>query len=62
MKMHELLLLYTRATRQSLWVSHLASLEAMIPYFFVHDLQNHAQLIPLYSAQMRNVKIYEEET
>ena len=42
MKMYELLLLFTRATRQSLWDLHLASLEAMIPYFFVHDLQNYA--------------------
>ena len=41
-KMYELLLLFMRATRQSLWELHLASLEAMIPYFFVHDLQNYA--------------------
>ena len=62
MKMYKLLLLFTRATRQSLWDLHLASLEAMVPYFFVHDLQNYAQLIPEYIAQMRNKKIYEEET
>ena len=62
MKMYELLLLFTRATRQSLWDLHLASLEAMIPYFFVHDLQNYARLKSEYIAQMRNIKIYEEET
>ena len=47
MKMYKLLLLFTRATRQSLWDLHLASLEAMVPYLFVHDLQNYAQLIPV---------------
>ena len=62
MKMHELLLLFTRATRQSPWDLHLASLEAMIPYFFVHDLQYYARLIPECIAQVRNIKIYEEET
>ena len=62
MKMYELFLLFTRATRQSLCDLHLASLEAMIPYFFVHNLQNYARLIPLYIAQMRNIKIYGEET
>ena len=61
-KMYELLLLFMRATRQSLWELHLASLEAMIPYFFVHDLQNYARLKSEYIAQMRNIKIYEEET
>ena len=60
--MYELLLLFTRATRQSLWNLHLASLEAMIPYFFVHELQNYARLISEYIAQMRNIKTYEEET
>ena len=34
----------------------------MIPYFFVHDLQNYAQLIPEFIVQMRNIKLYEEET
>ena len=62
MKMYELLLLFTRATPQSLWDLHLALLEAIIPYFFVHDLENYARLIPVYIAQMRNIKIYEEET
>ena len=54
MKMYELLLLFRRATRQSLWDFHLASLGAMMPYFFVHDLQNYARLTPLYVAQIRN--------
>ena len=50
-KMYEPLLLFTRVTRQSLWDLHLASLEAIIPYFFVHDLQNYARLISVYIAQ-----------
>ena len=49
MKIYELLLLFTRAIRQSLCDLHLALLEAMMPYFFVHDLQNYAQLIPVYN-------------
>ena len=61
-KMYELLLLFTRVTRQSLWDLHLASLEAIIPYFLVHDLQNYARLIRVYIAQMWNIKIYEEGT
>ena len=56
MKMYELLLLFTRVTRQSLWDLHLTSLEAIIPYFFVHDLQNYARLILMYIAQMWNIK------
>ena len=60
--MYELLLLFTRATRQSLWDLPLAPLEAIIPHFFLHDLQNYARLVPVYIAQMRNIKIYEEET
>ena len=55
-KMYELLLLFTRVTRQSLWDLHLTSLEAIIPYFFVHDLQNYARLILMYIAQMWNIK------
>ena len=39
MKMYEVLLLFTRATRQGNWNLHLSSLELMILYFFVHDLQ-----------------------
>ena len=60
--MYELLLLFTRATRKSLWDLPLAPLEAIIPHFFLHDLQNYARLVPVYTAQMRNMKIHEEET
>ena len=40
MQMHEILILFIRATRQGIWNLHLTSLELMIPYFFAHDLQN----------------------
>ena len=48
MKMYEVLLLFTRATRQGNWNLHMSSLELMIPYFFVHDLQNYARLMQSY--------------
>ena len=33
----------------------------MKPYFFVHDFQDYALVIPVYIAQMWNIQIYEEE-
>ena len=35
---------------------HVPLLELMIPYFFVHDLQNYARLMPVYIAQMHALK------
>ena len=54
--MYEVLLLFSRATRQSNWNLHLSLLELIIPYFFVHDLQNYAPLMPVYMAQMHALK------
>ena len=54
--MHEVLLLFTRATCQGNWNLHLSSLELMIPYFFVHDLQNYAHLMLVYRAEMHALK------
>ena len=54
--MYEVLLLFTRATHQGNWNLHLSSLELMIPYFFVHDLQNYARLMPVYMGQMHALK------
>ena len=56
MQMYEILLLFVRATRQDIWNLRLTSLELMIPYFFAHDLQNYARLIPEYLAQMYESK------
>ena len=52
MKMFEVLLLFTRASRQGLWKLHLASLNKMVAYFFAHDQINYARLTPLYLATM----------
>ena len=61
--MHEILLLFTRATRQDIWNLHLTSLlELMIPYFFAHDLQNYARLMPEYLAQMYELKEKDNRT
>jgi len=57
MNMYEIQLLFTRATRQGNWDLHLSALDLMIPYFFVHDLQNYARLMPVYLAQMHALKI-----
>ena len=56
MKMYEILLLFTRATRQGNWNLHLSSLEQMIPCFFLHDLRNYAPLMPVYRGQMHAFK------
>jgi len=61
MNMYEVLLLFTRATRQGLWDLHLASLELILPYFFSHDLQNYARLMPEYIAQMKDLKASDPE-
>ena len=55
MKMVDLLLLFIRATRQSLWTAHLTTLE-MVKYFFALDLQNYARLTPVYISQMYTLK------
>ena len=55
-KMDEVLLLFTRPTCQGNWNLHLSSLELMIPYFFVHHLQNYARFMPVYMAQMHALK------
>ena len=56
MKMYEVLLLFNRATCQGNWNLHPSSLELMIPYFFVHDLQNYAHLMSVYRVQMHVLK------
>ena len=55
-KMDEVLLLFTRPTCQGNWNLHLSSLQLMIPYFFVHHLQNYARFMPVYMAQMHALK------
>ena len=52
MKMFESLLLFVRATRQKDWELHLTSLNGLVKYFFAHDLQNYARMVPVYLSEM----------
>ena len=52
MNMVEVLLLFTRASRQGLWELHLYSLSEMVNYFFAHDQINYAPLSPVYLATL----------
>ena len=52
MSMFEILLLFTRATRQGKGELHLKFIELMLPYFFAHDQLNYARLSPAYLAEM----------
>ena len=49
------LLIYTfiRATRDG----HLSSLDALCKYFFAHDKQKYARLVPLYLAEMTALRV-----
>ena len=56
---------FIRATRDGLWELHLASLDELCKYFFAHDKQKYARLVPLYLAEMNALKttdpdIYQE--
>ena len=43
---------FIRATRDGDWQLHLSSLDELCKYFFAHDKQKYARLIPLYLAEM----------
>ena len=47
---------FVRANREGGWQLHLTSLNAMIPYFFVHDQTNHAHHSLLYLATMKELE------
>ena len=47
MKEFETILQFVRATRQRDLLLHLESTEALIKYFFAHDHQNYARLLPM---------------
>ena len=49
------MLLFIRSTREADWELHLSSLESMCKYFFAHDKQKYARLVPLYIAEMRRL-------
>lgn len=62
LKLFEIVLLFTRASRQSNWQLHLASLESFVKYFFAFDQINYARLSPVYLAQMYALKDKDPDT
>ena len=61
MEMFECLLLCLRSTKQRCWELHLSSLHELAKYFFVHDQQNYARMVPVYLAEMYALKEEEPE-
>ena len=62
MKLFEVVLLFIRATRESFWELHLASLEEFIKHFFAFDQINYARLSPVYISEMYALKENDPET
>jgi len=58
MKMVLLIYTFIHATRDGLWEFHLSSLDALWKYFFAHDKQKYARLVPLYLAEMAPFRSY----
>ena len=56
MKMVLEMMLFIRAVRTGNWELHLLALETFIKYFFAHDKLNYACMIPVYLADMQQVK------
>ena len=56
MKQFETILQFVRATRLRDLLLHLESTEALIKYFFAHDHQNYARLLPIYIATMQETQ------
>lgn len=51
----KLLLTFIRATRESDWNLHLASVRKMMPWYFAYDRQNYARYLPAYWVEMVNL-------
>ena len=56
MKQFEMILLFVRSTRQQDLQLHMESLESLTKYFFAHDHQNYARLLPLYITTMQETE------
>ena len=56
MEMVSTVFLFIRASREGLWDLHLSSLDALCKYFFAYDRLNYARIVPLYLADMNNLK------
>ena len=62
MKVFELLLLFTRPTRQQLWELHLSTLHELVKYLFADDMCNYARMTPVYLSQMYEYEMKDSET
>ena len=62
MKVFDLLLLSTRATRQQLWELHLSTLHEFAKYFFAYEMFNYARMTPVYLSQMYELKEKDSES
>ena len=57
MKVFDLLLLFTRATRQhNCWRVHLSTLRELAKYFFAYNMFNYARMTPVYLSQVYELK------
>ena len=54
--MVEVLLDLIRASREGNWTLHLASIRAMIPWFFAYDHTNYARYLPWYLMNMQSLE------
>ncbi|XP_041359488.1 uncharacterized protein LOC121375875 [Gigantopelta aegis] len=53
--MVQLLLTFIRATRESNWTLHLASVRLMMPWFFAYGRMNYSRYLPAYWLEMMNL-------
>ena len=53
--MVELLLLFTRATREGNWKLHLLSVRSMLPWHFANNRTNYCQYLSAYYVEMRDL-------
>ena len=56
MKQFETILQFVRSTRQRDILLHMESIESLIKYFFAHDHQNYARLLPLYISTIQETE------
>ena len=51
-EMVELLLLFTRATREGNWQLHLSAVRSMLPWYFAYNRTNYCRYLPAYYVEM----------
>ena len=57
-----LLLVFIRATRQSDWKLHIASVRSMLPWYFAYDRTHYSRYLPAYWVEMQNLPVTHPET